>query len=96
MGTDPLKTYLEFNPMTKPRETVISGTRVGVWDGHGKEYYGLGTYVGDEYYNSPQFGTGTYPKIEMDDKKVYYGCETWWMPLDMIPLPVKQHLGIKE
>lgn len=96
MSTDPLKTYLEFKPMTKPRETVISGARVGVWDGKGEDFFGVGTYVGDEYYHSNQFGPGYYPKIEMDDKKVYYGCETWWMPLDMVPAPIKAKLGITE
>lgn len=98
--SDPMKTYLDYLPMPKFRTERIPGIRIAIWDGHGQEFLGVGTYLGEEYYHSPQFGPGTYPKLEFDKevkgRKIIYGCECWWKPIDQIPPPVKVQLGIKE
>jgi hypothetical protein len=96
--TDPMKKFIDFLPLPKKMGETNPGERVAVWNGQQDQFLGMGTYLGNEYYHSHQFGAGTYPKIELDtpyhDRKIIYGCECWWQPLDMIPAGVREKLGI--
>ncbi len=98
--SDPMETYIDYLPMPKMGGAYTPGIRIAVWDGRHEEFWGTGAYLGEEYYHSPQFGPGTYPKLELDKevsgRKIIYGCECWWQPLEDIPTGIKQSLGIKE
>lgn len=62
------------------------GTRVKVFDNKG--FIGFGTYLGKETVVVTD-DDGNYltefitPKIQLDDGKIVYGYEVWWIPKEL-------------
>lgn len=61
------------------------GTKVKIFSGNKETYLGIGTYIGSD---------GNMPKFKIK-KKIYLGCECWWIKLSEAKRIEKQHKAKK-
>ena len=56
------------------------GDRIAICSADMQEFCGYGTYQGDE--PCPALNGALNPKLVNDKGEVFWGCETWWFPVE--------------
>jgi hypothetical protein len=90
-----LAEFIDHQPIPKPLEMRMVNLRVAVFSEDRKNFIGLGNLAGEEFHNSPTQGAGVYECIHMDDTKILYGSDCFWVPLDQLSDEQLEQFGIK-